>query len=113
MKFFPIAGLVAVAALAACGSTATSNRPVYDGVPFKVKAKPIDKKTDPATFSIEIKNAGRSIKGAREAAAHGGTKYCVQNYGSSKIAWVADPMDEEAQLTLTDGRAIFQGTCNP
>ncbi|MEX0304632.1 MAG: hypothetical protein AB3N24_19610 [Leisingera sp.] len=109
----PMACLAVAAFVSACGSTTASNRPLYDGVPFKAKAKPVDKKTDRALFQVEIKGADRSVKGAREAAAHAGTKYCVQNYGSSKIAWVSDPGDEEAQLTLTDGRATFQGTCTP
>ncbi|KIC20967.1 hypothetical protein [Leisingera sp. ANG-Vp] len=112
MKFLPLASMLAAAALAACGSS-TNNRPLYDGVPFKAKAKPVDKKTSRAVFQVEIKGADRSVKGAREAADHAGTTYCVTNYGSSNIAWVIDPADEEAQLTLTDGRATFQGTCTP
>ena len=64
-------------------------------------------------FQIEIKGADRSVKGAREAAAHAGTTYCVLNYGSSTIDWVNDPYDDAVQVTLTDGKAVFQGTCNP
>lgn len=109
----PLACLAAVALVSACGTTASNNRVLYDGVPFKAKAKPVDKKTSLALFQVEIKGADRSVTGAREAAAHAGTKYCVLNYGSSKIAWAADPTDETAPLTLTDGRAIFQGTCTP
>jgi len=114
MKLLPLAGLLAAAVLAACGTSVTNkNRTLYDGVPFKAKAKPVDKKADRAVFQIEIKGADRSVKGAREAAAHAGTTYCVVNYGTSKIVWVTDPADAEAQLTLTDGRATFQGTCTP
>ncbi|WP_264213087.1 hypothetical protein [Leisingera thetidis] len=110
----PVALLAAAALVSACGSSVTNkNRPLYDGVPFKAKAKPVDKKTDRAVFQVEIKGADRSAKGAREAAAHAGTTYCVVNYGSSKIDWVNDPADTEVQLTLTDGRAVFQGTCTP
>ncbi|WP_036797486.1 hypothetical protein [Leisingera caerulea] len=110
----PMACLAAVTLVTACG-TSVSNRDrlLYDGVPFKAKTKPVDKKTDPAAFYVEIKGADRSVKGARQAAHHAGTKYCVVTYGSSKIAWATDPSDETAPLTLTDGRATFQGTCTP
>ncbi|WP_421053482.1 hypothetical protein [Leisingera sp. D0M16] len=109
-----MAWLATAALVAACGTSTTNrDRELYDGVPYKAKAKPVDKKTDPAVFYVEIKGADRSVKGAREAAAHAGTKYCVVNYGSSKIAWATDPGDEAAPLTLTDGRATFQGTCTP
>lgn len=109
----PTACLAAAALLTACGTTASNNRVLYDGVPFKAKAKPVDKKAAPAVFYVEIKGADRSVRGAREAAHHAGTKYCVVTYGSSKIAWATDPKDETAPLTLTDGRATFQGTCTP
>lgn len=110
----PAACLAALALVSACGTSVTNkSRTLYDGVPFKAKAKPIDKKTDPAVFQIDIKGVERSLTGAREAAAHGGTTYCVTTYGSSKIEWANDPRNEEIPLTITDGRAVFQGTCTP
>ncbi|WP_241477361.1 hypothetical protein [Leisingera sp. ANG-S5] len=110
----PAACLAALALVSACGTSVTNkNRELYDGVPFKAKAKPIDKKTNPAVFQIDIKGVDRSVKGAREAAAHSGTKYCVTTYGSSDIEWANDPRNEDVPLTITDGRAVFQGTCTP
>lgn len=109
----PAACLAVAALVSACGTSISSNRVLYDGVGFKAKAKPIDKKTSLAVFSVEIKGADRSEVGARAAALHGATKYCVINYGTSRIAWLVDPADEDTPLTLTDGRARFQGTCTP
>ncbi|MCF6430099.1 MULTISPECIES: hypothetical protein [unclassified Leisingera] len=110
----PVACLAVAALVTACGSSTTNkNRELYDGIPFKAKAKPVDKKVNRADFSIEIKGADRSVTGARAAAAHAGTTYCVVNYGSSKIDWAVDPADQDTQLTLTDGKAVFQGTCTP
>lgn len=100
-------------ALASCGTISSGKRDLYDGVPFKAKARAIDKKADRALFSVEIKDAQRSTAGARQAAAHAGTKYCIEYYGTSRIDWVADPADETAPLTLSGGDALFQGTCNP
>ncbi|WP_323778723.1 hypothetical protein [Leisingera sp.] len=110
----PAACLAVAALVSACGSSTTNkNRELYDGVPFKAKAKPVDKKVNRADFSIEIKGADRSVTGARKAAAHAGTTYCVVNYGSSGIDWLVDPSDLDVQLTLTGGQAAFRGTCTP
>lgn len=104
---------VATLMLAGCESVTGSNRPLYGGVPFKVKAKAVDKKANLALFAVTIKDAMRSEAGAREAADHAGTTYCIANYGSSKITWTVDPADTEVPLTLQDGDATFQGTCTP
>ncbi|MFW8592604.1 hypothetical protein [Cribrihabitans neustonicus] len=111
-RLLPAFCLAAAAALTACGA-ATEGRATYDGVAFRAKAKPVDKKVSRAAFQVTIKNAGRSLKGARLAAAHAGTSYCVMNYGSSRIDWQADPWDEGAPLALSGSDAIFWGTCDP
>lgn len=104
---------VALLVLASCGSVTGSNRPLYGGVPFKAKAKPIDKKADRALFAVTIKDAMRSEVGAREAADHAGTSYCISNYGSSKITWVNDPANLDMALRLDGRDAQFQGSCTP
>lgn len=104
---------IGLVALAGCESVTGSNRPLYGGVPFKAKAKPVDKKANRALFAVTIKDAMRSEAGAREAADHAGTSYCISNYGSSKITWVADPADLDTPLTLQGGDAQFRGSCTP
>lgn len=111
-KGLALAG-VALMVLAGCESVTGSNRPLYGGVPFKAKAKPIDKKADRALFAVTIKDAMRSEAGAREAADHAGTSYCISNYGSSKITWVNDPANLDTALRLDGGDAQFQGSCTP
>nr|WP_240931668.1 hypothetical protein [Sedimentitalea sp. CY04] len=98
--------------LTACDS-AKKKRPTYDGVPFKIKTKAVDKKNSRADFIVEIKDAGQSLEGARLAAAHAGVTYCLSEagYGTSDIIWNINPRDPEAQLRLVDGAAVFQGTC--
>lgn len=105
--------IAAVLVLTGCEAVVGNKRPLYDGVPFKTSAKAVDKKVSRALFSVTVKDAGRSITGARQAAAHAGTRYCIENYGTSRIDWAVNPSDENAPLTLSGGDAIFQGTCNP
>ncbi|MGR3758790.1 hypothetical protein ACUXV3_01450 [Roseobacteraceae bacterium NS-SX3] len=107
-----MACLAAAALVSACGSS-VSNRTLYDGVAFKVKAKPVDKKATLALFTVEVAKAARSLQGAREAAHHEGTSYCIRNYGTSRIDWTPDPLDPAAPLRMSDGTAVFSGKCDP
>ena len=107
-----IAVVLGAVALSACDK-AKNKRPTYDGVPFSIKTKPVDKKVSRADFTVEIKDAALSLDGARLAAAHAGVRYCLSDagYGTSDIIWDINPRDPEAQLRLVDGNAVFQGTC--
>jgi hypothetical protein len=104
--------VLSAVALAGCDN-AKNKRPTYDGVAFKIKTKPVDKKISRANFTVEILDAAQSIDGARLAAAHAGVSYCLNDagYGTSDIIWDVNPRDPEAQLRLVEGSAVFQGTC--
>lgn len=97
-----------VAALVA-GCTDSKNRIAYDGQFFRAKVSKVDKQRD--VFVVSVKDPGKSIEGARLAAHHEGTSYCIENYGTSAVIWNVDPLDEEGQLTITDDRLIYQGRC--
>lgn len=105
--------LLSVAVLAGCGSS-FSDRTLYDGVAFKAKAKPVDKKVTRADFRVEVSKASQSFKGARMAAHHAGVTYCLSEagYGTSDIIWDVDPYDPDAELRLDGDTAIFYGTCD-
>ena len=108
----PLVLVLGTVALTAC-ENARNKRPAYDGVEFKIKTKPVDKKVSRADFVVEIKDAALSFDGARLAAAHAGVRYCLSEagYGTSDIIWDVNPRDPEAQLRLVDGTAVFHGTC--
>jgi len=110
----PFVVALSAAALTSCDS-AKSKRPLYDGVQFKIKTKPMDKNASRADFAVEVDDAGLSLDGARQAAYHAGVTYClsVAGYGTSNIDWDVDPNDPDAQLRLVDGAAVFQGKCDP
>ncbi|WP_293573180.1 hypothetical protein [Phaeobacter sp.] len=103
---------VGILALAGCGDL-TSNRPIYAGVPFKAKAKAVDKKDSLAPFTVTVNDATRSLEGARLAAHHEGTRYCVQAYGSSQITWAVNPLDADAAVPLVGADALYEGVCTP
>lgn len=104
--------LTAAGLLAGCGGSKDA-RPVFDGVPFRTKASVVDKKVSRALFEAEVVDAQASLLGAREAVRYAGTRYCIENFGTSKIDWQVDLDDPEAVLPLSKGSAIVQGTCKP
>ena len=110
-KTFALIGLCA-GALAGCADL-VNNRPLYGGVPFKAKAKAVDKKADRAVFTVAVSDATRSLEGARLAAHHEGVRYCIENYGTSKIDWPIDLDNPEVPLPRDGDNALLRGTCNP
>lgn len=99
--------------VAGCGSvTSRDKRVSYDGVLFRTSAKAVNRKVTLAEFKVVVKNALRSPKGARQAALHEATGYCIENYGSSDILWSVDPLDPEQDLPLDGDDAVYVGTCD-
>lgn len=107
-----ILSLALVVGLAACGQN-DKNQAVFDGVAFKTKTSSVDKKTSLADFSATVFGASVSLDGAREAGRYEGTKYCIANYGSSRVDWVIGPDSDPSQLTLVDNAITFRGRCDP
>lgn len=109
----PGAGLALVAALAilAGGCTKKDDRVLFDGLYFKSKASAIDKKKTLAEFTVTVNDVSQSLDAARSAGGYEGTRYCVQNFGSSKIDWTVGPETEPQFLTIDKDTLTFQGTC--
>lgn len=105
------AGLIgaAVALTLIAGCEAEEKRIYHDGIYFRTKTDPIDKKRTLADFTVTVKDATQSLDAARKAGAYEGTKYCIDKYGNSRIDWVVGPDAE--QLTVSDGDVQFRGTC--
>ena len=93
--------------LAAC--TDSKNRIAHDGQFFRAKISKVDKQRD--SFVVSVKEPGKSVKGARSAAHHKATAYCVENFGTSQIIWQVNPLDETVPLTVADNQISFQGVC--
>lgn len=108
----PASAVLALALLTACGLiTPSEDRILFDGKPFRAKAKVVDKKTAPTDFTVVVNGVSASLDGAREAGRYEGTKFCIQNFGSSRIAWKVGPDTDPQNLQISDNRLTFAGTC--
>lgn len=111
------AGLLAafglMAALAACSGKQNQQRVQFDGHYFPAKAKPVDKKTTWAEFTVEVDRVSQSLDGARAAGEYEGIRYCLTKakYGSSKIDWAIGPETPVDQLVIDRDTLTFRGTC--
>ncbi|MFD3189290.1 hypothetical protein ACFMPD_03315 [Sedimentitalea sp. HM32M-2] len=90
-----------------------ANAVAFDGVVFKAKTAAVDKKVSRADFTATIFDVSRSLDGARQAAGYEGTKYCIENYGTSVIDWSVGPETEPGRLQVADDAITFRGRCDP
>jgi hypothetical protein len=105
--------LIGVLSVSACGnkrSVTGVERKSFDGAFFKTGAKKLSK-DDISYITAYAKPASQSVTGARAAVAYEGTKYCIENFGTSKINWSMDPRNEETTLPNDKDELIAQGRC--
>lgn len=101
---------VAIAAgLMVAGCTDSKNRIAFDGHYFRTKVSKVDGQRD--VFTVRIRDVARSLDGAREAGRHAGNAYCIENFGSSDIAWSVGPDTPPEALSIEDNTLIFAGVC--
>ena len=101
--------ILGVAVLAACNRRDDSI--LFDGVAFRAKADFVDR-DDRRDFTVQTSPVSASRAGALEAAIYEGTKYCIENYGTSDILWSADYEAEGAVLPVTNDTLTLSGTCD-
>lgn len=98
--------------MALTGCEQNSNRIAFDGAFFKAKARQIED-ADLSMFTVEVARVSQTLEGARQAAAHEGLRYCIDNFGTSRIRWVVGPETPVETLRVVDDTLTFQGECNP
>lgn len=103
-------GLVLLAVLVA-GCQQKKDRVAFEGIYFAAKTKKAG--DDLAEFTSTIKGVSSSLDGALQAARYEGTKYCIANYGTSKINWRVGPETPQKQLVVVDDQITFSGRCDP
>ncbi|MBI6630230.1 hypothetical protein JAO82_10090 [Pontibaca sp. S1109L] len=96
-------------ALVACAGSAPKTYP-FDGVYFKAKAAAVNKTVTRSVFIVQVADASQSITGAREAGRYEGTRYCIENYGTSDIIWEIGP--DNPELVLADDTLTLKGMCD-
>ena len=62
---------------------------------------------------MSVGPASASLEGAREAGRYEAIRYCIDNFGSSDITWIAGPDAEDGTLTIANDRLQLRGTCTP
>ncbi|MFK7752006.1 MAG: hypothetical protein AB8B51_05610 [Sedimentitalea sp.] len=98
-------------AVALAGCEEDPNRLPFDGFYFKSKTSKFKDGLD--EFTVTVFEATRSLDGARQAAGFEGTRYCIANYGTSKIVWAVGPQTALDALSVSDDQVVFSGRCNP
>ena len=102
--------VVASTLVAACSGTIRNvNAVKFDGHYFAGRAS--KSSADPHGFSVRIRNAAKSIAGAREAARYEATIYCIQQFGTTNIIWSIGPDDEA--ISLSNRSLTLAGRCDP
>lgn len=102
--------LMAALVLSAC-SERRADRVAFDGVFFRSNANKIEKQRD--QFEISVTPVSSSLEGAREAGRYEATRYCIGNFGSSKIEWIEGPDAEDGTLRISGDKLLLRGTCTP
>lgn len=105
--------LVAMALLAfalAAGCSNREGRVLFDGNHYPGKAK--GERDDRRDFTATVRRAGLGIEGAQKAALHEATRYCLDNFGTSSIAWSGVAEDQEGPVFARSGdRVSVTGRC--
>lgn len=102
--------LAAVIAAPACNPKDDSI--LFDGQAFRGKASAVSKE-DRRVFTATVSPVSASFDGAVEAAEFEGTKYCIENYGTSAILWTVGPQTPRESLVIDRDALTFQGSCRP
>ena len=83
----------------------------FDGVFFRSTSSKLDKLR--ADFEVTVSPVSASLEGARDAGRYEAIRYCIKNFGSSDISWIAGPDAEDGTLTIAGDRLVLRGTCTP
>ena len=103
-----IAMLAAVLMLGACSEK--SKRVYFDGKYYPAKAKH-QSREDRKVFTASVRKVAQGLDGARAAAEHAGTKYCIENFGTSKINWITGPDADQSVIVNSGGNVVVSGEC--
>lgn len=101
--------VLSITGLAGC--TDDKDRIAFDGQYYKAKLSKVDKQRD--QFMVVVAPASASLVGAREAGRYEATKYCIAQYGTSAVDWVAGPDAEDGALHIENDKLQLRGACAP
>lgn len=103
--------LIAFLAAALLASCATRQDRVYfDGKYYPAKYRAANK-NDRTYFTATIRRVSQGVTPARAAAEHAGRQYCVNYFGTSKIAWISGPDAPLQTIMPSRNRMQVSGKC--
>ena len=100
--------LITLVMLAGC--TERAKRVYFDGKHFPTREKAVSKDARDQ-FVVTVRRADQGLDPAREAGRHGGSKYCIKNFGTSEIEWSSGPDDPAETLQISNGALVLTGRC--
>ena len=113
MRNKPLHGFGAVlliAGIGLAGCAKKDERVFFDGNYYPSKARAVSK-DDRQEFSVAVRRVDQGLAGARQAGRHGGTEYCLKNFGTSDIEWIVGPDAPDAALGLPGSSLTMRGSC--
>lgn len=105
----------ATLALALCGVVLAGcadreGRERFDGNYYPTKLR--SEREDRRAFTTSATRVARGIEGAQKAAIHEATRYCLENFGTSAIAWAQRGEGQEGPIFARSGdRISASGRC--
>lgn len=85
-------------------------RVTFEGYRYKAKAQKVSKENRDH-FTVTVSRATQSLTGARQAGGYEAVKYCIKEYGTSKMDWITGP-DSEVIIPVND-KIELEGYCRP
>ena len=104
---FRMFALGAALLAAGCGGRSAF---VYDGEPYRARAAQGETRQE---FSVSARPVSAGLEGALMAGAHEAKRYCILNYGSSRIAWTVGPDTPATALPVDRDTLTLSGACDP
>jgi len=110
-RAYPVRGAAALLVLAlAAGCADRGERVLFDGNYYPAKAR--GERDDRTEFTATARRADNGVAGARKAAVHEATRYCLRNFGTSEITWAGVPAGGEGPVYVRSGdRLSVSGRC--
>ncbi|MCP4820539.1 MAG: hypothetical protein GY883_15205 [Shimia sp.] len=99
----------AALALTACNRK-KDDQFAFNGIYFNSKADKVSKEERDHFVSV-VKGANQDLEAAREAGRYAATRYCIAEYGTSRMEWVIGPENEN--VVPVDDTLTFEGYCRP
>jgi hypothetical protein len=101
--------LMTVSALMLAACSERSERVLFDGMYFPAKAKKAS--DDRMEFEVSVRRAAQGLEAAQAAGRHEGTRYCIENFGTSEIAWSGEAEGEGAAMQMSNDTLSMKGRC--